>query len=450
MAGYALEEVREVNDDATRMVNERFNLAEQLAGDQVDAAQVYLESLSSLFANAVMPSSDISYDFQDIALDSDIRSDRPESPTDEELTIPDIPDPVMGVLNPITVPTITIPTYELAEPDVTELVYDEAVYDSDLQVALKTVLIAFIENGGTGLGEDVEAALWARGRAKQDILNERTYNEASEFFASRGYTIPPGALGGRLAEALVERTRADAQLNFEILIEQARLARAQSEYSMQAALTLEGQDKEQFNNIANRALDYAKSAVQVIIDLYTAKVQAFVAKSESTKLIVESERMKVDAAVAANAGVIDAYTADIEGFKAKLSAELGIVEMVAKVYGYQIAGYEADVRAAAMLLDAQTKTYMARVEQANNQTTLTLKEAEVAIQAYLGALQLTSDSIKAGGNISAQIAAAALSAVNASASLGAHATSSYGSSSNYGRATSESWNETHYYDETAP
>lgn len=449
MAGYALEEVREVNDDATRMVNERFSLAEQLAEDQVDASQVYLESLSSLFANAVMPSSDISYDFQDIALDSDIRSDRPEPPTDEELTIPDIPDPVMGVLNPITVPTITIPTYELAEPEVTELVYNEAVYASDLQAALKTALTAFVEDGGTGLGEDVEDALWARGRARQDIVNERTYNEANEFFASRGYTIPPGALGGRLTEALAEQTRADAQLNFELLIEQARLARAQSEYSMQAALTLEGQDKEQFNNIANRALDYAKSAVQVIIDLYTAKVQAFVAKSESTKLIVESEKIKVDAAVAANAGIIDAYTADIEGFKAKLSAELGIVEMVAKVYGYQIAGYEADVRAAAMLLDAQTKTYMARIEQANNQTTLTLKEAEVAIQAYLGALQLTSDSIKAGGNISAQIAAAALSAVNASASLGAHATSSYGSSSNYSRATSESLSETHYYDETA-
>lgn len=451
MGGYALEEVRGVNEDATRMVNERFSLAEQMAEEQVSAAEVYLESLSSLFADAIMPDYDISYDFQDIALDSDIRSDRPEPPTDEELTIPYIADPVMGTLNSVTVPTITIPTYELAEPDVTELVYHEAVYASDLQTVLKAALIAFIEDGGTGLGEDVEAALWERGRARQAILNARTYNEAGEFFASKGYTIPPGALGGKLTEALAEQTRADAQLNFEILVEQARLARAQSEYSMQAALTLEGQDKEQFNNIANRALDYAKSAVQVIIDVYTAKVQAFVAKSESTKLVVEAEKLKVDAAVAANAGVIDAYTADIEGFKAKLQAELGIVEMVAKVYGYQIAGYEADVKAATMLLDAQIKEYQAKLDQANNQTTLTLKEAELAIQEYLGALQLTADAIKAGGNISAQIAAAALSAVNASASLGAHATSSYGSSSNYSHSESdtESLSEVHYYDETA-
>lgn len=451
MAGYALEEVREVNDDATRMVNERFSLAEQLAEDQVNAAEVYLESLTSLFADAVMPDYDITYDFQEMTLDSDIRSDRPRAPSNEDLTIPYIADPVMGVLNPITVPTITIPTYELEEPDVTELVYNEAVYASDLQDALKIALTDFIENGGTGLGVDVETALWERGRARQAILNERTYNEAHEFFASKGYTLPPGALGGRLTEALAEQTRADAQLNFEILIEQARLARAQSEYSMNAALTLEGQDKEQFNNVANRALDYAKSAVQVVIDLYTAKVTAYVARMDGTKTMVEAEKVKVDAAVAANSGVIDAYAADIEGFKAKLQAELGIVEMVAKVYGYQVAGYEADVKAATMLLDAQIKEYQARVDQANNQTTLTLKEAELAIQEYLGALQLTSDAIKTGGNISAQIAAAALSAVNASASLGAHATSSYGSSSNYSHSESdaESLSEVHYYDETA-
>jgi len=451
MGGYALEEVKEVNDDATRMVNERFDLAEQLAEDQVAAAQVYLSSLSTLFATAVMPSSDISYDFQPIALDSDISSARPEPPTDEELTMPIIDDPVMGTLNPITVPTITIPAYDLVEPEVTSLVYNESVYASDLQDALKIALTDFIENGGTGLGATVEDALWERGRDKQAILNERTYDEANEFFASRGYIIPPGALGGRLVEALAEQNRADAQLNFEILIEQARLARAQSDHSIDASIALEGQDKDQFNNVANRALDYAKAAVQVIIDLYTTKVQAYVARAEGTKLTVEAEKIKVDAAVAANAGVIDAYTADVDAYKAKIQAELGIVEMVAKVYGYQIAGYEADVKVAAMELDAQIKTYQAQIDQANNQTSLTLKEAELTIQSYLGALQLTADAMKSGGTISAQIAASALSAVNASASLGAHASSSYGSSSNYSHSESdsESLSETHFYDETA-
>jgi hypothetical protein len=405
-------------NETTTLVTERFELAEQVAIDQIALAETYLASLSTLFANAVMPDSDIVYDFQNITLDSDLTSNRPEAPTDEEMHI-DVPaDPVMGTLATISIPTITIPTYDLVEPGTTELGYTEAAYNSDLQVALKIALIDFIENGGTGLGEDVEDALWERGRARQQILNERVYDEANEFFASRGYTIPAGALSGRLTEALAEQTRADAQLNFEILIEQARLARAQSEHTINASLALEGQDKEQFNAIANRTLEAAKIAVQVIVDLYNARVTAYVAKVEGSKLTVEAEKIKVDAAVAANRGIIDAFTAGIDGFKAKLAAELGIVESIAKVYGFKIAGYEADAKVAALELDAQIKVYQAKIDQANNQTTLSLKEAEMTIQSYLGALQLTSDAIKAGGNISAQIAASALGAVNASASLG--------------------------------
>lgn len=435
------------SNDAEVLVKQRFNLAEDVALEQVDAAQTYLDALRSLFATAEMPDYDINYDFQNISLDSDITSHRPEAPSDADLTPGDVSTPVMGTLNTISIPTITIPTYTLIAPT-TELSYDEAPYSSDLQDAVKTALIAFIANGGTGLGATVEDALWARARAKQDILNERTYDEANEFFASRNYTIPAGALGGRLTEALAEQTRADAQLNFEIMIEQARLARAQSEHTMNASITLEGQDKELFNNTANRALDAAKAAVQVIIDIFDVKVREYIAKLDGNKLIVEAEKIKVDAAVAANKSITDAYVADIEGYKAKIQMELGIVEMVAKVYGYKIAGYEADAKVAALDLDAQIKTYQAKIDQANNQTTLTLKEAELAVQSYLGALTLTSDAIKAGGNISAQIAASALSAVNASASLGDSTDRGFKVNNSYSAALSNRLSETHYYDET--
>ena len=434
MGGYALEEVRELNDETGDLVNERFNMAEILAEEQVDAAMIYLASLSNLFAEAKMPDYDIPYNFQRIVLDSDIKSDRPEAPTDEQLEIPDITVPVLRPINDITVPTITIPTYDLDPPPTDSLVFNEPVYQSALQDAVRAALLDFVENGGTGLGAEVEDALWERGRARQELINERTYNEAEEYFASRGYTLPPGALGGRLSEALTEQTRADAQLNYEIMIEQARLSKAQSESSINAAIALEGQDKDQFNNIANRALDYAKSAIQVIIDLYNAKLQGYIAEMEGAKLTVEAEKIRVDAAVAANKSVVDIYVAETEQYKTRIQAEIAIVEGIARVYGYKIAGYEADAKVAAMELDAQIKVYQANVDQAKNQTELTLKEAEIAIHAYLGALQLTSDAMKTGGTISAQIAASALSAVNASASISAGASSSYGSSSNYGHS----------------
>ena len=443
MAGYALEEVREVNDQAQALVTERFNLAEQMALQQVAAAQGYLSALSSLFP-ASMPDISISYAHQDITLSSSLN--RPEAPSDEVERV-DPPQP--GNLNNITVPTITIPSYTLA--DLTnELSFSEPIYSSDLQDALKAVLKDFVENGGTGLGEDVEAALWARARARQDLLNERTYNEAEEYFASRGFTIPPGALGGRLTEALTEQTRGDTQLNYEISIEQARLARAQSEYSLKAALELEGQDKEKFTVMANRTLEAAKAAAQVITDLYDMKIRAYVARYEASKIKVEAAKIQVEAAVAANESIVGIYNADIEKYKAQVQNEIAVVELIAKVYGFTVAGYEADAKVAAADLEAQIKAYQGRIDQANNQTALSIKEAEITIQAYLQALSLTSDAIKASGNISAQIAASALSAVNASASLGAYATSSYGSGSSYSKTESDSLQEIHYYDETAP
>ena len=444
--GVGLGTVQMGDNKTALLVEERFELAEQVAVDQIALAQTYLAALSTLFANAVMPDTDIPYNYEAITLDSDFPSP-PESPASPSIDVP--PDPVLGSLHIISIPTITIPTYDLIEPDTVEILFNEPVYYSALQDVLKPALIAFVRDGGTGLGSDIEDALWERGRNRQAILNERVYDEANEFFASKGYTIPPGALGGRLTEALAEQTRADAQLNFEILIEQARLARAQSEYTMDAALRLEGQDKEQFNNVANRALNYAKAAAQVIIDFYTAKVQAFVAKYQGIKLMVEAEKLKVDAAVAANKGVVDIYVAEIEGFKSKLQVEIAIIEAIAKVYGYKIAGYEAEAKVAVMDLEAQIKVYQAKIDQANNQTTLVLKEAEMLIQSYLGALQLTSDAIKAGGNISAQIAASALSAVNASASLGDRVARNTNSSESSDERSSNSCSEIHRYDHTS-
>jgi hypothetical protein len=326
--------------------------------------------------------------------------------------------PIMGNLNTISIPTITIPSYDITEPGATELDYDEAVYQSDLQDALKVILSDFIENGGTGLGADVEAAMWDRGRADQELVNEKAYNEVEELIASKGYSIPPGALNGMISRILAEQNRTDAKINFAILIEQARLARAQANHTMTEALTFEGQTKEQFNDVANRTLDFAKSAIKVIIDLYITKIRAYKAKMEAAKLTIEAEKIKIEAAAAANENVVDVYLAEIEGYSARLQAEIGIVEALAKIYGFEIAGYGADARVVALDLDAQIKAYQSRIDQANNQTALTLNEAEITMRAYLKAFGLTSDMANAGGSISAQAVASALSAINVSAGLG--------------------------------
>lgn len=401
---------------AIPLVSEKFEDAKLYAGEAFDEAERYLGVLSALFARASMPDVDISYDFQDLVLDPVI-GDIPTAPTDDQLTPGVVTPPSLGELIGVTLPSIDIPVDNTGEL-VVAFNYDEAPYASELLDAVKASLLDYVQNGGTGLGADVEAAIWARAQARQEIVNERVYNEALTYFSARGFTIPPGALGGRLTEALAEQTRALAQLNYEIMIEQAKLAQDMTKHTLMVSVQLEGVEKEFASGVANRALDKAKTACDVIIRAYSAKVAAYAARCEAVRTTAQVEEIKANIQIAANANVVEIYRAEIDGYKARVAMELGIVESVAKVYVYKVAGYKAQADVAVAILEGQIKVFEGRVTQATNQTTLSLKEAELVLNSYIGALALQKEAAHGSAVVSAQLAASALNSVNASASLG--------------------------------
>jgi len=403
-------------NEAGQLVEDKFTSAQDYASDAVTTAKFYLDTLAALFTDISPPTSDISYAFQESAIDNDLTSLRPEAPSDADLTPETITAPSRPVFSTVTVPTVTIPAYDIVEPDV-DFNYDETGYSSDLNTALIAVVKDFLAEGGTGLGAETESALWERARNRTELENERLYAETENYFAARGYEIPPGMLSGRLLEITKEINRNNQQLNYEITIEQARLAKEHSQFIISSSIQLEGQEKELFNSSANRLLDAAKAAAEVILRVYTTKVEAYVNRIKGSSLEVETEKLKADIVTQSNQNLVSVYQSDIEAYKINVTTELSIIENIAKVYGYKIAGYEADSKAMAITLDAQIQEYKAKIEQANNQTTLSLKEAELTLQGYLGSTGLTIEGQKAMANISSQLAASAMSSVNASASL---------------------------------
>lgn len=436
---------------AIPLVSEKFEDAKAYAGSAFEEANQYLEVLSVLFATAEMPKIDISYDFQEIALDAEIESKRPDPPSDEDMT-PTIPTvPSMGVLESVIVPDVDVPVDDTGQL-VTSFVYDEYPYSSQLADAVRAALLNYVTNGGTGLGADVEAAIWARAQARQDIQNERVYNEALAFFSSRGFDIPPGALVGRLSEALAEQTRANAQLNYEIMIEQARLAQDMTKHTLQVSVQFEGVEKQHASEIANRALEKAKSACDVIIRVYSAKVAAYAARVDAARTKAQVAEVTANVQMAKNTNTVDVYRAQVDAYRSQVAAELGIVESVAKVYGYKIAGYKADADVAISLLEAQIKVFEGKLQQATNQTTLSLKEAELTLNSYLGALALQEKAAEGGASVSAQLAASALNSVNASAALGYNVQRSRadGVSAQRSIAKSGRLDESHTYSHNAP
>lgn len=435
-----------VGEDTKTLVSEKFSDAKGYAGDAITAANKYLDILSAIFTSAAMPETDIDYGFQDVSLDTDIESKRPEAPSGGQLTPTPITPPSLGTIPGVSIPSIVVPSSDFGALE-TDFSFSEPVYASQLAEDVKAALISYIANGGTGLGAAVEAALWARALARQELDNERVYDEALNYFAARGFTIPPGALTGKLAEAVAEQTRATAQMNYEIMIEQARLAQANTHHVLTVSVQLEGVEKEFADKVANRAFESARSACEIVINTYNAKIAAYATELEKGKTEAVVADMKVKAQIAQGDQAVKVYAADIDKYKTDVAQELGIIESVAKVYGYKVAGYEADAKVAIGVLDAQVEAFKGRLIQANNQTQLTLKEAELVLQSYIAALALQEESTRGAAGIAAQIAASALNSVNASANLGYTIGKSQSESTGHatGISRSASLGEAHHY-----
>ena len=87
------------------------------------------------------------------------------------------------------------------------------------------------------------------------------------------------------------------------------------------------------------------------------------------------------------------------------------------MYVAQLGGYESEVRAGAVEIDALIKRYTAQVGAAEVQGQISLGEYEAIVKYVLGEIELRLGSEKEVGRISAQVASAALSSFNASASV---------------------------------
>lgn len=360
-------------------------------------------------------------------------------------------EPTIEGLEVFPVPTITIPTYTIIAPDISDLGYSEATYQSDIQDLLKTALVGFIEDGGTGINPDVEVSLWERSRERQAAVKNRLQNEANNYTLSRGYCLPVCISTGLLSEAIAEQDRSDQQLESEILIEKAKLARSQVDYALQAGLTLEEQEKKHFNDVANRTLDCAKASVQVIIDLYFAKIDAYIAQVESSKATVDIAKVQADIVISKNKNVIDTYKARIEAYRVKLLAEIGIVETIVKIYGFEVMGFEAEEKAAILSLKAQVKEQQGEVVNAKNSAALSLKDAEMTIQESLGKLQLSTAKGLASGRLNAQWLAGMLgiNSVSARVATNVSRTASNADSTTATRSKQSSYSTIHRYDHTS-
>ena len=438
-------------NQAETVVLDRYSFAQQYAENAFREVQDYLEYLKNVFNAGFPEMPDIDYQRLDPPDIPNLLGTPPEPPTDEEMTPTPIDLPPEPTLRDVDLPALTMDLPSAPDdPEGADFVYNEGVYYSVLDEAVRDGLLDYIQNGGTGLDADVEEEIWNRALARMETENERAYAETQDFYASRGYNLPPGAVSGRLLEINREIVRARTQINSEIAIEQARLAQNNKQFAFKQSTEYLGQDKALFNNIYNRALQAAIATTDGILKVYQAKMQGYISQIEAKRTEAEAYKSYADAQNAINVANTEVYKARISAYQAQLTTELAIIENIGKVYAFQMQGYEAQARVSAAQVDAEIKRFQAMVGQEGIIAEIGLKEAQLILERYMSQMRVTLEQIQGGSNIAAQIAASALAGVSVTASIGDSSSRSDNVSYSYGQSISNSANlsEVHTYDET--
>jgi hypothetical protein len=96
--------------------------------------------------------------------------------------------------------------------------FPDCVYATTNDWICNTVLY-----GGTGIPADIEAQIWQRARARDTIEAAKLRDTAVLQFASRGFSLPSGALSARLLEIEQDASNKSSTISRDVAIKQAEL-----------------------------------------------------------------------------------------------------------------------------------------------------------------------------------------------------------------------------------
>lgn len=379
-------------DEASPVISEVQDLVEtaidrqrDYADSAVTSATGFLDRMAGLTADiANIPAVDVDMLPVTATVDPYVAPTVPTEPTDLTPVMPDSP---------------TAPTGTFA--------YVETTYSSALLTALRSALQSWIDGDSTGIDPAVEARIWNRERARTAAVKASKALQQVREFASRGFAKPPGALSLALAEAAQEAQDADIASSREIAIKQADLEQTNRHFAIEKGVMTEQAIMSYTNSLAQRAFESAQFADKIALELFTARTAIFGKQAE-----VEVSRIEAGTKVLeARAQVFDAL---VKGEVSRIGAQVEIVK-------------------------SQTDLAVA-------DGSLRIESAKANVQRLIQQVTLLLEAIKGGAQVSAQLAASALSGVNFSAGLHASGSASFSASASNSTSnsasTSDSWSNT--------
>ena len=195
--------------------------------------------------------------------------------------------------------------------------------------ALEDKLETYLE-GGTALSPAVENQIQERAKAKVNAEYLRVHKTVYADAAKRGLMLPDGVLNASLQEARQAASNNLAAMASEIAIKQAELEQQNLQFAIQmtqnlrlavisAAVSYHGS----LVALNGQALDYAKTVLSAMIEVYNSLVKAFTAKLELYKTEAQVFESRVRGALA----VVEIYKAEIDALEALINVDKAKVDL---------------------------------------------------------------------------------------------------------------------------
>jgi hypothetical protein len=473
-------------DEVSSLVSGKITDVNAIASDAVASAQSLLEDIADAlpgrppyFTPAEFPT-----DIPDIGIDAE----EPERPNIENLvddaTIPEIGDigipdePVVSLPDEPTIDDIDLPTppsvdivpFALDFPedttdfDVQPFEYTESEYTSALNDAVKAKLLYDVENGGTGLDPEVETAIFERQNERDLIALEEAIQNLKAEWAKSGFPLPNGVLNAQIQDLYEKYQLTREDRSREVTIKQAELAQNNTQFAVTSGLQYESMMIQHAENVANRALDAAKSTVTLGIAFYNAQIDRFKTELEAyrvgaqayeSQIRAELAKVEVYKAEMQGAGlkadvqgqrvsiyrqqveIVNAlygkYRTQLEGartkaaveaerlsaFRTRVQAQLDKVRGLVSIYQADTDRYNSDLRKGAAQADIKVRQQELQSRNAEASLRLAIENARANLQTFINTAQMNVESAQGSAKVYTSLAAAALDSLMAVVQLGA-------------------------------
>jgi hypothetical protein len=332
-------------------------------------------------------------------------------PTYDEVTIPDMP------ALPTVYETDRMTLYdELSAPE-SDLVIQDLVYVMDLSNYLETTLRGFIDNGVSGLSTTVEQAIYDRAVSRKKIETIAMVTEVENYFAARGFSIPPGAMSGRLLEIQQQADNAITDINNDILRAQGELAFKGTWEAIGRTLELEKQKRDFFGVEVANIINKAKAKADNLMIRVKLMLEARESRLKNEGMIADDVLKRYQMIYDYLKTTLVRLQTNVEVYKTKSQIYTMGIETATKKWEAEVKKITTEISAKSDVNKTSALLAELQIKKAELQSNAYVQKYKSMNEKYSQLIQATVDAIKTVGTVYSQIASGALSAIHAGVSL---------------------------------